>query len=227
MIPKGKAASAALSIESAALAGLAHAGLFVAARALLLRVPGPGDPSVSGWYANAANQRSLVTALNLITIGCIAFLWFVAVIRRRVGLRENRFFGTVFLGSALLTAAMWMIGTVLFAAPALDAYLFGTAQSSRGVAGWQAVGVASFTIVAVRLEAVFIISTTTVARLARALPRSLIGIGYGAGLLLLFAPLPSAALTWIFTAWEIAVSLALLIRHRQIEEHLAEPIPPE
>ena len=44
----------------------------------------------------------------------IAFLWFMAVLRNRIGLLEDRFFATVFLGSGLLFIAM------LFAAVAVS-----------------------------------------------------------------------------------------------------------
>jgi hypothetical protein len=36
----------------------------------------------------------------------IAFLWFIAVVRDRLGQREGRFFATVFFGSGLLFIAM-------------------------------------------------------------------------------------------------------------------------
>ena len=43
----------------------------------------------------------------------IAFLWFIGVVRDRIGEREDKFFATVFLGSGLLFVAM------LFAAAAV------------------------------------------------------------------------------------------------------------
>ena len=36
----------------------------------------------------------------------IAFLWFMAVLRNRIGMLEDRFFATVFLGSGLLFISM-------------------------------------------------------------------------------------------------------------------------
>lgn len=205
-------------MEAAALAGLAHAALFIVARILMVRMPRPDDPGLTAWFADAGNQRSILIALNLITIGSIAFLWFVAVIRRRVGERENRFFGTVFLGSALLNVAVWIVGGIMLATPVMDAYTYGTVQTPQMVSGWQAAGTTAFAVVAIRLEAVFIISTTTVGKLSGAFPRPLVLAGYAAGLILLFAPLPSETLLWVFGAWEVAVSLLLLIRHRRLSE---------
>jgi hypothetical protein len=41
-------------------------------------------------------------ALNLIPFAGIAFLWFLGVVRDRIGEREDRFFATVVLGSGLV-----------------------------------------------------------------------------------------------------------------------------
>ena len=56
-------------------------------------------------------------ALHLLPFAGIAFLWFVGVVRDRLGENEDRFFATVFLGSGLLFVAM------LFCAGALAAGL--------------------------------------------------------------------------------------------------------
>ena len=169
------------------------------------------------WYIDAANQRPTVLGLNLMAIGTIAFLWFVAVIRRRVGERENRFFGTVFLGSALLLAGMRMTAGILLAAPAMSAYAFEVIPDSNSIGLWQAAGLSMATIVGTRLEAVFVISTTTVGRLSGALPTWLIWLGYLAGLTLLVAPLPPTLLIWLFPVWISLVSASLLVRHRLLE----------
>jgi hypothetical protein len=216
-----RASLATHSIEAAALAGLVHVVLFLLARTILLGVPDPDDASLTAWYADPDNQRSLVLALNLTTIGSIAFLWFVAVIRRRVGLRENRFFGTVFVGVALLMAALWVIGVLMFTAPGLAAYTFATPQNTESVSGWQAAGTAALTIVVPRFEAVFILSATTVGRLSNAFPRILVITGYGSGLLLLLTPLPANWLVWIFPTWTTAVSLGLLLRRRVLKQATA------
>lgn len=210
------------SIEAAAIAGIAHAVLFMAARALLLRAPDPRDATVTEWYANAGNQRTMVTALNLVVMSSIAFLWFVAVIRRRVGLREDRFFGTVFLGSALLISALWMLAAVIFVTPALGAYFFSSVQTAQTVAPWQAAGLGLATIVGIRIQAVFIISASTVARLSGAFPRALVALGYLIGLTLLVAPVPSEVLAWSFPAWVAVMSATLLIRR-----HEFDPLPDE
>jgi len=215
------------SVEAAALAGLAHAALSLVSTYLLLRAPRPSAGTVDViWYTDEANQRSTVLGLNLMAIGTIAFLWFVAVIRRRVGERENRFFGTVFLGSALLLAATRIIAGILLAAPAMSAYAFDLPPDANSIGLWQAAGLSMATIVGTRLEAVFVFSTTTVGRLSGALPAWLVGLGYLAGLALLAAPLPRTLLIWLFPVWISLVSASLLVRHRLLDAESAPPATP-
>jgi hypothetical protein len=45
-------------------------------------------------------------ALNMAPFAGIAFLWFIGVIRDRLGDLEDRFFGSVFFGSGLLFLAL-------------------------------------------------------------------------------------------------------------------------
>lgn len=206
------------SIEAAAIAGLLHSGLSLFATSLFLSAPDPadGDQMITEWYLDDGNQRRLILAVNLLTISSIMFIWFVAVIRRRVGERENRFFGTVFFGSAVLLTSAWLAAAVLFAAPAVAAQTFDVVPGAGTVAMSQAAGITMASIVATRLEAVFIISTTTVGRLSAVFPRWLVVVGYVVGLILLLMPVPNVVLTWVFPVWVALVSVMLLIRRDEI-----------
>lgn len=218
--PRPRRIAASLrSIEAAAIAGLLYSALSLIATALLLRSPDPsdGDAAMAEWYSDTSNQVSLITAVNLIVGSTIAFLWFVAVIRRRVGERENRFFGTVFLGSALLLSGAWLVAGVLIATPAIAARSFDVLPDASAVASMQAAGIAMAAVVATRLEAVFIISTTTVGRLSNVFPRWLLVGGYTVGLVLLLIPIPNNWLTWAFPVWVAVVSLVLLARRNAAE----------
>ena len=96
-----------------AVSGIIFSMLFIICL-VLLRLTIPADPTDPGqWLADAGHRKSIRLALNLIPFSGIAFLWFIAVLRNRVGMLEDRFFATVFLGSGLLFVAM------LFAAAAV------------------------------------------------------------------------------------------------------------
>ena len=213
------------SIEAAAIAGLLHSVLSLAATGLLLRAPDPseGDRVVADWYLDDGNQRTMILAVNLITISSIMFIWFVAVIRRRVGERENRLFGTVFFGSALLLTGAWLVAGVFFAAPAVAGQAFETVPDAGTVAMTQAGGITTTSIVATRLEAVFMIASTTVGRLSEVFPRWLVFTGYLVGVTLLVMPVPNEALTWVFPIWVAVVSAVLLIRRDAIQQRDLTP----
>src|SRR5438309_6355658 len=97
--------------KAAALAGIAFSLLMFTIFGLLRRSI-PADPLESGaWLAK--DTKMIALALNLIPFAGVAFLWFIGVLRDRLGPQEDRFFATVFFGSALLFLAM------LFAAAAI------------------------------------------------------------------------------------------------------------
>jgi drug/metabolite transporter (DMT)-like permease len=100
------------SIEAAAVAGLVFAVLSFIAFLLLNSSPdlSAPDSEITAWYADPANRTSLIVGLSLAVVSAVSFLWFVAVIRRRVGDREDRFFATVFLGSGILLTGVMLVG---------------------------------------------------------------------------------------------------------------------
>ena len=58
----------------------------------------------------------------------MALLWFMAVIRRRLGEREDRSFATVYLGSGLACALLTIVAAVCVAAPTLVVHFGGRAS---------------------------------------------------------------------------------------------------
>lgn len=211
------------SIEAAAVAGLLHSTLSLVATFLMLDTvdPDDGDVVVADYLSEAGNQAQAITALNLLALSSIAFVWFVAVIRRRVGDRENRFFGTVFFGSGLLLTASWLVAGVLFTTPAFAVRTFDVTPDAGTVAMLESAGLSMASIVATRLEAVFVLSATTVGRLSKAFPAWLLWLRYGLGATLLLYPVPNALLTYLFPLWVLLVSLTLLVRKATIERATA------
>jgi len=83
------------SMESAALAGVASGLLLVLSIYLLRRQPGAHDTSpaeLTAWFADSTNRRLVLVGLQLAPFSAIGLLWFIAVIRRRLGEREDQFF---------------------------------------------------------------------------------------------------------------------------------------
>ena len=71
-----------------------------------------------------------LAALYLVPFAGIAFLWFLAALRRRIGRLEDQFFSTVFLGSGLMFVAMLFAASAA-ASAALAAGRFGADPRAR------------------------------------------------------------------------------------------------
>src|SRR3954467_6124746 len=100
--------------KAAAIAGIVFSVLLIAIFWLLRRSV-PSDPLDSGaWIGTESGTVTL--ALNLVPFAGVAFLWFIGVLRDRLGQQEDRFFATVFLGSALLFMTMIFVAAAIIGA---------------------------------------------------------------------------------------------------------------
>jgi hypothetical protein len=90
--------------RAAAFAGILFSILLITSQ-LLVWISIPDNPGAAEQDA-VSHSRAITLALNLLPFAGIAFLWFIAVVRNRLGELEDRFFATVFLGSGLLYIAM-------------------------------------------------------------------------------------------------------------------------
>ena len=198
--------------RSAAVAGILFSVLFTTGL-VLVRTAMPADPADAGaWLSDASQRRAVLLALGLVPFAGIAFLWFIAVVRDRVGDAEDRFFATVFLGSGLLFVAM------LFAAAAIAAGLVSSAgdDGRRLVESdtWEVGRDATYTLLnvyAMRMAGVFTIAASTILRRTATGPLWLAVTGYVIAVVLLVT---AGFLPWIellFPAWVFALSLHILV----------------
>jgi hypothetical protein len=204
----------ARTLEAAAVAGVVYSVLAIAGLALLSRRPDldTTDDRITEWFGDGGHQAELIVGLNLVSISAVAFLWFVAVIRRRLGDREDRFFGTVFFGSSIAFVAVWVAGAAAVAAPAVALNLFDEASVSAGSASSSiGLGAALVLVVAPRLQAVFVISVSNLIIHSGFLPRWLAYLGFATGLVMLVMPLVSRSLGVAFPTWVFVVSVVILV----------------
>ena len=199
--------------RAAAIAGIAFA-LLLATALVLIRISVPANPREAGtWLDDSWHKRSVLLALNLVPFAGIAFLWFIGVVRDRIGNAEDRFFSTVFLGSGLLFVAM------LFVAAAIAAGLI-AAESQQRSAGispevWRFGRNTThlvLTVYAMRMAGVFTISTTTIGLRLGIMPRWLAIFGYAAAVTLLLTVGTVPLIELLFPLWVFVLSLHLLVR---------------
>ena len=91
--------------RGAAIAGVIFSVLLIVGLGLA-RYAVPADPSLPGtWLTDPGRRMAVRLALDLVPFAGIAFLWFIGVLRNRLGELEDQFFATVFLASGLLFVA--------------------------------------------------------------------------------------------------------------------------
>jgi hypothetical protein len=199
--------------KAAAIAGIAFS-LLMSAIIWLLRRSIPADPLEPGAWL-ATNTQTVALALNLVPFAGVAFLWFIGVIRDRLGQQEDRFFATVFFGSALLFLAM------LFAAAALVGAVTLVASSaepnelinSTTFRFARATAYIIMNVYAIKMAAVFMISTSTVVIYTAIAPRWIAFVGYFLALIILIG---SYYISWSFAVlpiWVFLISIYILIEN--------------
>jgi len=196
--------------RAAAIAGILFAVLY-GASLVLVRISIPADQAAdSAWLET--NARTVALALNLVPYAGIAFLWFIGVIRDRLGDLEDRFFSTVFLGSGLLFLALTFTGAAL-AGGLLSSY---AVQSSALVESGmftysRAVMYQIINVYAIRMAGVFMISLGTIWIRTGLMQRGWAFLTYALALVLLLSIGYTLWVTLIFPAWVLAVSVYFLI----------------
>lgn len=176
----------------------------------LVRDAIPSDLTDTGsWLTSDSKRQEVILAMGLLPFAGIAFLWFIGVMRDRVGVLEDRFFGTVFLGSGLLFVA------VTFVAGAALASLLAVAQSTAVTPDLWRFGRYIFyslmNVYALCMAAVFTLAATTLTGKLGLIPRWLIALGYLTSAVLLIGVGFMPGVELIFPLWVLAVSLHILV----------------
>lgn len=198
--------------RAAAVAGIIFSVLLILVLGII-RLAVPSDPhDVGAWLVDPVRRNALNFAFYLTPFAGIAFLWFIGVLRDRLGSREDRFFATVFLGSGLLFVAS------LFCATAIAGALIKTAStpdvhapSSEMYYFARRAAYMFINIFAIKMAAVFIFSTCTLALRTAILPRWIAWSGFPCGVLMLIAIASSEWVALLFPLWILLVSSHILV----------------
>lgn len=196
--------------RAGAVAGILFSVLLLASLALI-RSAVPANPAEGAEWL-PSNEKTVSLALNLLPFAGVAFLWLIGVLRDRIGDLEDRFFASVFLGSGLLFLGM------LFVSSALAGGLLTTWGSMHGTlvdsGVYRFARTTSFQLInvyAMRMAAVFMMSTSTIALRTGIFPRWMALLGVGIALLLLAG---SGRISWVpmaFPVWTLLVSCQILV----------------
>lgn len=197
--------------RAAAASGVVFAVLYVTSL-VLLRLAAPADPHDSGeWLADVLHRDQVLMALNFVPFSGIAFLWFMAVLRERLGLVEDRFLTTVLLGSGFLFVAM-----LFTAAAGAQGLLDSFGGESRQLLASDAYRVSRGTVYSlmnpfgIRMEAVFMFVTSSAGLRTGFLSGWLAAAGFLCGIILLLIITDFAWVALLFPCWVLLLSVRIL-----------------
>jgi hypothetical protein len=204
-----------------AISGLVFAVLFTVS-VVLIRLAVPADPADPGvWLTDPVLRKQVILSLNLVPFAGLAFLWFMAVMRNHIGLLEDRFFATVFLGSGLLFVAM-LFAAVAVAHGLLDNFAVGDRplEQSESYRIGRSMAYALMNTFGMRMAAVFMFVTSMIGLRTVVLPSWVSYLGFAFGLVLLLVITDFAWIALLFPLWVLLVSTYILVvnvRSRQKE----------
>jgi hypothetical protein len=193
---------------------------------VLVRISVPANPQAAGdWLSSYSG--TVTFALNLLPFAGIAFLWFIGVVRDRLGENEDRFFATVFLGSGLLFLAM-LFASAAIAGGVISLYgaTPGALINSNVYTFGRVISYEIMNVYAMKMAGVFMISTCTLSLRTGIIPRWMAFLGI---ILALFLLLTVSLFYWaplIFPLWVLLISLHILLanlRKPKYEPSTAKP----
>ena len=193
----------------AAIAGILFA-LLMSISLAMIRIAIPTGALDSSVLVDQA--RTITLALSLMPFAGIAFLWFMGVLRDRMGLMEDQFFSTLFFGSGLLYLAM-TFASASIAGGILALYSFDPdLVMGSGLFIFSRVMIDKFnSVYALRMSGMFMFVLGTIWIRTLVMPRWLAFITYTLALVLLIGIGFSAWVALLFPAWVFLISAYILL----------------
>lgn len=215
------------SVEAAAVAGIVCAVGWSLSLRGMAGAPGIGalDAEITEYYADRAKATTTLIWLQVLVFSTIAFLWFVGVVRGRIGDNEPKLFGTVFFGASILLAGLLFVGASLLAAPSVLVVVGDKMPEPDAVSITRAAAAVVLSVFAPRIAMLVMFSVASLGRATGALPRWLVWVTYAAGVVELVNVTVSAPTIYLVPAWVGLVSVVLLVRHPRRAFELDPPPP--
>jgi hypothetical protein len=198
--------------RAAGVAGILFAVFFIGSVALTLPPSDRSVASLRAWYSGGVGSKLVLVGLYGIPFAGVAFLWFIGVVRDRIGEREDRLFATVFLGSGVLFVGLLFAAAAAGTGLVLRADALGTTEppSPATLQTLAALWYALMYVYAARAAGVFMIVTSTITLRTGSIPRWVSIVGYLIAALLLFSISYFQLIVMLFPLWVALVSLFIL-----------------
>jgi hypothetical protein len=207
--------------------GLIHALLLISA-AFLLKTRTPGvratDEELIAFYLDPEKRRVVVVAgLYLIPFAGIAFIWFFTALRMWIiasAPRVNVLLSNVQLASGIIYTTLVLAAGGSMSVMAASIELSDGAVDPMLARQFPQYGASLLLVFAMRVAAMFVLTTTNLGRISGILPRWFVNVGFIVGVALLFTASLDSWFVLVFPGWIITFCVILIDRVRRIPRAL-------
>jgi len=214
--------------------GLVHSLLFIAG-SLVLKTQTPGigasDEVLMAFFEDPDQRRTVVIAgLYLIPFAGIAFIWFFVALRMWISAsapRLNMMLSNVQLVSGIIYTTLVLAAGGAMSVTAVTTELSGGAVDPMVARQFPQYGASLLLVFAMRVAAMFVLTTTNLGRLSGILPRWFVVMGFAVAVGLLLTSSFSSWLVFVFPAWILVFCAILVDRSRRISPDLVVSDPGE
>jgi hypothetical protein len=199
--------------------GVTHALLVVIA-VLLIKTRAPGVKATDGellaFYSDPSKRRVLIIAgLYLIPFAAIAFIWFFVALRMwvsRSARREDALLSNVQLVSGIIYTSLLLAAGASMTVLALIVELSDAPIDPLMARQFPQYGVSLILVFAMRMAAMFVLTTTNIGRKAAILPRWFVIVGLAVAVGLLLTASLSPWLILVFPGWILVFCIIVIER---------------
>jgi hypothetical protein len=199
--------------------GATHAVLFLLSYWLLSSGPGVRATSaqIVAFYHSGGHRRVILAGLYLMPFAGIAFIWFIVELRMWVTGHvrgENVLLSNVQLVSGIIYVALFFATAAASSALAASVEYSSAPIDTSIAREFPQFGYALLYVFAMRMAAMFVMTTSKIGRGAGVLPRWFVWLGFAVGLFLLLSATFSPALVLVFPLWLLVLCGLLFQRVR-------------
>lgn len=206
----------------AGISGLAFAVLMVVAMVLVAQAPGVAAPNstYANFYSSGRGSLLVTLGLYIVPFAGIAFLWYMSATRARLQALARPSTSDIQnwlqLASGVVFVCMLFAGTAAVGAIALLTVFSNVPLPSPEIARTlTSAGYGLVFVYGVRAAGMFMITTTTLARGTRTLPKWLGVLSYLAATFLLVSTTFHPIILMVFPAWIVLMSVVMLVGGHQ------------
>lgn len=196
----------------------------------LVTVPNPDNDYLAS-QIQPGDSATRFVALYIFPIAGISFIWFIVSLRMWIPARTEKRVNALLSNVQLVSGIVFLVLFFTSAAALSVSSVFVSDEAGKvytvSSIGFPQYGNSLFFVFASRMGAMFVFSTSGIARETEVLPKWFVWIGYVVGLFMLLSSSFNQALFFVFPVWTLVLCILVLVHFSHVYRHLSTAEPEE